>query len=230
MSLWQDFISLIYPRSCICCDNLLLKSEEFICNQCFINLPQSKFEAENESELDKLFYGRVPVQKADAFLIFEKSGKVQKILHSIKYNGNKRLAFRVGQWYGEKLKEYNVFVMADCIVPVPLHPKKQKQRGFNQSEEFAKGLSDSLHIPVVNDNLIRVEFTSTQTKKSKAERWENVKDKFELMYPERLENKTILLVDDVITTGATLDACYQALNSAKEIKLSVISLAYAKKD
>lgn len=230
MSLWQDFISLIYPRSCICCDNLLLKSEEFICNQCFINLPQSKFEAENESELDKLFYGRVPVQKAGAFLIFEKSGKVQKILHSIKYNGNKRLAFRVGQWYGEKLKEYNVFVMADCIVPVPLHPKKQKQRGFNQSEEFAKGLSDSLHIPVVNDNLIRVEFTSTQTKKSKAERWENVKDKFELMYPERLENKTILLVDDVITTGATLDACYQALNSAKEIKLSVISLAYAKKD
>lgn len=230
MSLWQDFISLIYPRSCICCDNLLLKSEEFICNPCFINLPQSKFEAENESELDKLFYGRVPVQKAGAFLIFEKSGKVQKILHSIKYNGNKRLAFRVGQWYGEKLKEYNVFVMADCIVPVPLHPKKQKQRGFNQSEEFAKGLSDSLHIPVVNDNLIRVEFTSTQTKKSKAERWENVKDKFELMYPERLENKTILLVDDVITTGATLDACYQALNSAKEIKLSVISLAYAKKD
>ncbi len=230
MSLWQDFISLIYPRSCICCDNLLLKSEEFICNQCFINLPQSKFEAENESELDKLFYGRVPVQKAGAFLIFEKSGKVQKILHSIKYNGNKRLAFRVGQWYGEKLKEYNVFVMADCIVPVPLHPKKQKQRGFNQSEEFAKGLSDSLHIPVVNDNLIRVEFTSTQTKKSKAERWENVKDKFELMYPERLESKTILLVDDVITTGATLDACYQALNSAKEIKLSVISLAYAKKD
>lgn len=230
MSLWQDFISLIYPRSCICCDNLLLKSEEFICNQCFINLPQSKFEAENESELDKLFYGRVPVQKAGAFLIFEKSGKVQKILHSIKYNGNKRLAFRVGQWYGEKLKEYNVFVMADCIVPVPLHPKKQKQRGFNQSEEFAKGLSDSLHIPVVNDNLIRAEFTSTQTKKSKAERWENVKDKFELMYPERLENKTILLVDDVITTGATLDACYQALNSAKEIKLSVISLAYAKKD
>jgi len=230
MSLWQDFISLIYPRSCICCDNLLLKSEEFICNQCFINLPQSKFEAENESELDKLFYGRVPVQKAGAFLIFEKSGKVQKILHSIKYNGNKRLAFRVGQWYGEKLKEYNVFVMADCIVPVPLHPKKQKQRGFNQSEEFAKGLSDSLHIPVVNDNLIRAEFTSTQTKKSKAERWENVKDKFELMYPERLESKTILLVDDVITTGATLDACYQALNSAKEIKLSVISLAYAKKD
>lgn len=230
MSLWQDFISLIYPRSCICCDNLLLKSEEFICNQCFINLPQSKFESDNESELDKLFYGRVPVQKAGAFLIFEKSGKVQKILHSIKYNGNKRLAFRVGQWYGEKLKEYNVFVMADCIVPVPLHPKKQKQRGFNQSEEFAKGLSDSLHIPVVNDNLIRAEFTSTQTKKSKAERWENVKDKFELMYPERLENKTILLVDDVITTGATLDACYQALNSAKEIKLSVISLAYAKKD
>lgn len=230
MSLWQDFISLIYPRSCVCCDNLLLKSEEFICNQCFVRLPQSRFEADHESELDKLFYGRVPVQKAGAFLLFEKSGMVQKILHSIKYKGNRDLAVRAGQWYGEKLKEYPEFVTADCIIPVPLHAKKQKQRGFNQSEEFAKGIAEVLNVPLITDNLQRNEFTATQTKKSKAERWENVKDKFELKHPEQLKDKTVLLIDDVITTGATLDACYQALSKAEGIKMSVASLAYAKKD
>lgn len=230
MSLWQDFISLIYPRSCICCDKLLFKSEEFICNQCFINLPQSKFESENESELDKLFYGRVPIQKAGAFLLFEKSGKVQRILHAIKYNGNKQLAYRVGQWYGDKLKEYPAFAKAQGIIPVPLHSKKKKQRGFNQSEEFANGISNALGIPVIKDCLVRTEYTSTQTKKSKAARWENVKDKFELLHPELVSNKTLVLVDDVITTGATLDACYQALSKAENIKLNALSLAYAKKD
>lgn len=229
MSLWQDFISLIYPRSCICCDNLLLKSEEFICNQCFINLPQSKFESDNESELDKLFYGRVPIQKAGAFLLFEKSGMVQKILHSIKYKGNKQLAVRAGQWYGGKLREHPEFAKADCIIPVPLHAKKLKQRGFNQSEEFANGISSALGIPVIKDCLVRTEYTGTQTKKSKADRWENVKDKFELLRPEQVSNKTVLLVDDVITTGATLDACYQALSKAEGINVSVVSLAYAKK-
>ncbi|MBL7895467.1 MAG: ComF family protein [Bacteroidia bacterium] len=209
---------------------MLLKSEEFICNPCFINLPQSKFEAENESELDKLFYGRVPIQKAGAYLLFEKSGKVQRILHAIKYNGNKLLAYRVGQWYGEKLKEYPAFANAQGIIPVPLHAKKLKQRGFNQSEEFANGISNALGIPVIKDCLVRTEYTSTQTKKSKAERWENVKDKFELLHPEQVSNKTVLLVDDVITTGATLDACYQALSKAEGINVSVVSLAYAKKD
>lgn len=230
MSLWHDFISLIYPRSCVCCDKLLLKTEEFICNHCYVNLPQSRFEAEKDSELDKIFYGRIPVQKAGAYLLFEKSGKVQRILHNIKYNGNKALAERVGEWYGEKLKDISDFAKADCIIPVPLHAKKQKQRGFNQSEEFAKGISKELNIPVMNHQLIRTEFTSTQTKKSKAERWENVKDKFVVRHPDQLKDKTILLVDDVITTGATIDACYQALSKAEGIKVSVVSLAYAKKD
>lgn len=230
MSLWHDFISLIYPRSCVCCDKLLLKAEEFICNHCYVNLPRSHFEAESDSELDKIFYGRIPLQKAGAFLLFEKSGKVQKILHSIKYNGNKALAERVGEWYGEKLKDISDFAKADCIIPVPLHAKKQKQRGFNQSEEFARGISKELNIPVINNHLVRTEFTSTQTKKSKAERWENVKDKFELLHPELLKDKSILLVDDVITTGATLDACYQALSKAEGVKVSLVSMAYAKKD
>lgn len=230
MSFWTDFISLIYPRSCVCCSDLLLKSDEFICNYCYVNLPKSNFHREENSELDKVFYGRVPLQKAGSYLLFEKSGKVQKLLHSIKYQKNVDLAVKLGQWYGEQLKENETIAKSQVIIPVPLHKKKQNERGFNQSEAFANGLSKVLNIPVYNQQLIRTQYTQTQTRKSKAERWENVKDKFEVKDPEVLNNKTVLLVDDVITTGATIEACYQALQQAKPLHVNVVSLAYAKKD
>lgn len=230
MSLWADFISLIYPRSCVCCDKLLLKSEEFICNYCFINLPKSRFETEDNTELDKVFYGRVPAKKAGSYLLFEKSGKVQKLLHSIKYQKNRKLAIQLGMWYGETLRENPFFKNLDLIVPVPLHKKKMLERGFNQSEEFAKGLGKTLNIPVSSSNLIRTDYTVTQTRKNKIERWENVKDKFELLNPEELAGKSVLIVDDVITTGATMDACYQALQNVNDLQLVIVSLAYAKKD
>lgn len=230
MSIWGDFISLIYPRTCVCCGKLLLKSDDFICNYCFVSLPKSNFHQEADSEIDRVFYGRVPLLKAGSYLLFEKSGKVQKILHSIKYQKNKDLAVQMGIWYGETIKDNPLFSKSDFIVPVPLHPKKQKERGFNQSETFAIGLSKALSIPVMTNNLVRNEYTSTQTRKSKIERWENVKDKFDLRHPELLQNKTILLVDDVITTGATIDACYEALKNIPGIKVSVLSLAYAKKE
>lgn len=230
MSLWNDFLSLIYPRSCVSCSKLLLKSEAFICNYCYISLPKSNFHNEASCELDKVFYGRIPLQKAGSYLLFEKSGMVQKILHSIKYQKNEQLAILLGQWYGEALIAHEIFAKSDVIIPVPLHKKKLKERGFNQSEAFAKGLSLSLKIPVNSRNLIRVEYTETQTNKSKIERWENVKDKFELLNADELNNKAILLVDDVITTGATIDACYQALQKANLLQINVVSLAYAKKD
>lgn len=230
MGLWNDFLSLIYPRSCVCCSKLLIKDEEFICNYCFVNLPKSNFHKEPDSELDRVFEGRLPLKKAGSYLVFEKSGKVQKILHSIKYQRNQELAVKIGQWYGELLKENESIAKSDIIIPVPLHNKKLKERGFNQSEAFAKGLSQSLNIPVSVNNLVRTEYTSTQTRKSKIERWENVKDKFELQNLEEIQNKTILLVDDVITTGATIDACYEALQKANLFNVNVVSLAYAKKD
>lgn len=230
MSLWKDFISLIYPRLCIGCGKVLLRNEDFLCNYCFVNLPKSHFENDPESELDKVFYGRIPLQKATSYLLFEKSGKVQRILHSIKYKGNQELGFRMGEWYGQSLKNCNCFSGYDVIIPVPLHIKKLKQRGFNQSEVFAKGLSKSLQIKVNESALIRNEFTSTQTRKSRADRWENVKGVFEVKNPEQLKSKKVLLVDDVITTGATLEACYAALEKAEIDKLGIISLAYAKRD
>ena len=136
----------------------------------------------------------------------------------------------VGAWYAQYLKDCKEIASADVIIPVPLHPKKKKQRGFNQSEEFAKGLSKEFNIPINTTNLIRNQFTETQTRKTKFARWENVEGKFELKDPKELDGKTIILVDDVITTGATIDACYQALSKATGIKISVLSLAYAKKD
>ncbi len=229
MSLWNDFIALIYPRNCITCNNPLFKHENMVCNHCYISLPKSNFHSEENSELERVFAGRVPVIKAGSYYLFEKNGKVQKLLHSIKYESNKALAEQVGGWYAQSLKECKEIAGADIIIPVPLHPKKQKQRGFNQSEEFAKGLAKEFGIPLNSTNLIRNQFTETQTRKNKFARWENVEGKFELKDPKNLENKTILLVDDVITTGATIDACYEAMKGVPGIKVSVLSLAYAKK-
>ncbi len=195
-----------------------------------MTLPKSNFHTEQNSELERVFAGRVPVIKAGSYYLFEKSGKVQKLLHSIKYKSNKGLAEQVGIWYAQSLKECEEIAKADVIIPVPLHPKKQKQRGFNQSAEFAKGLSKEFNIPLNTSNLIRNQFTETQTRKSKFARWENVEGKFELKNPEELNGKNIVLVDDVITTGATIDACYEALKNVPGIKVSVLSLAYAKKE
>jgi ComF family protein len=230
MGLWTDFIALIYPRNCVTCNNSLFKHENMVCNHCYITLPKSNFHKEENSELERVFAGRVPVVKVGSYYLFEKSGKVQKLLHSIKYKSNKVLAEQLGVWYAQSLKDCHEISKADVIIPVPLHPKKQKQRGFNQSEEFAKGLSKEFNIPINTTNLIRNAFTETQTRKRKFERWENVKDKFELKHPESLENKMVVLVDDVITTGATIDACYDALKIVPGIKVSVLSLAYAKKE
>jgi ComF family protein len=225
-----DFFSLIYPRNCETCSNVLLREENWICNHCYLTLPKSNFHLEGENELERIFYGRISLQKASSFYLFEKSGKIQRLLHAIKYKGNKTLAKELGKWYGKSLESDVIFSNADYIIPVPLHDKKLKQRGFNQSEEFAAGLSETLHVPLLCDNLFRTDFTSTQTRKQKFDRWENVKDKFDLKDPEILKGKNVILVDDVITTGATIDACYQALNKAEGIQVSVLSLAYAKKN
>jgi ComF family protein len=226
----KDFFSLIYPRNCQACHNALFRHEEFLCNYCYLNLPRSNFHKETGNELERILHGRVPVAKAGSYFLFEKSGKVQQLLHSIKYKGNKDLARQLGVWYGRTLEKELPFAGSDYIIPVPLHEKKLRQRGFNQSEEFAKGLSEALKVPLNTTALLRTEFTSTQTRKQKFERWENVKDVFELTEPDLLSGKRIILVDDVITTGATIDACYQALSKAQNLEVSVLSLAYAKKN
>ena len=225
----DDFLALIYPRNCVSCGNSLFKHEEQVCNYCYTNLPKTNFHKQQRNPVDALFYGRTPLLLASSFYLFTKKGSIQKILHAIKYKHNKDLAVLVGKWYAEDLKTNDIISKADFIIPVPLHSKKFKIRGYNQSEEFARGLAEGLQIPLNTSVLIRKEFTETQTKKSKYERWENVEEVFELIAPETFKNKHVIIVDDVITTGATIEACCQLLQQIEEIQISVLSIAYADK-
>lgn len=227
--MFEDFIALVYPRSCLCCGEIMQQHEEHICNYCYLSLPRSHFHLQEDNPVEKLFYGRVPVFAAASYYLFNKQSGVQKLLHDIKYKGNRKLALAIGQWYGTELKGSERFGDIDCIIPVPLHAKKLRQRGYNQSELFAKGLAEAMNNEMNTADLGRRQFTTTQTKKSKFERWENVEDTFELAEGHQLSGKHVLLVDDVITTGATIEACALALQEAKGIRISLASIAFAVK-
>ncbi|MCQ2271502.1 MAG: ComF family protein [Bacteroidales bacterium] len=177
--------------------------------------------------LDYIFMGRIPVQKVSSMLFYKKGDSVQRILHSLKYKGNKEIGNFLGEIYGRQLRQSPYFQSVDCIIPIPLHPKKMKIRGYNQSEWIAKGLSTSMDIPYLTDVLIRSEFTETQTKKSRFNRWENVKEVFAVDNVETVKGKHILLCDDVLTTGATTEAAISKLLTISDVRVSVVTLACA---
>lgn len=227
MSLINDFLSLIYPRRCEACETILFGHESFVCNYCQLNLPKSNYHLRLDSELSRVFDGRVPLTNAMSYYLYEKSGKVQNLLQAIKYQGQKELASHIGSLYGNELAQTGFSDKIDFIVPIPLHKNKLRARGYNQSEWFANGLSKQLSKPVEIKFLERKQDTSTQTKKNKYERWENVEGIFNCPYPDELKYKHILLVDDVITTGATIEAAHHAFKSIEGVSLSVASIAFA---
>lgn len=227
MTLINDFMSLIYPRHCEACGNGLFKHEAYICNYCKLNLPKSNYHKNSQNELSLTFTGRVPLVNSLCFYLFEKSGKVQKLLHAIKYQNQKELAQFIGELYAQDLVKEKTLDDIDVIIPIPLHKNKLKLRGFNQSEWFAKGLAKVLEKPMEISSFERKQETSTQTKKQKYQRWENVEGIFGVKDPAALINKHILLVDDVITTGATIEAAWLALKEVEGIEISVISIAFA---
>lgn len=227
MALINDFLSLIYPRYCEACTNNLYKHELFICNHCKLNLPKSNYHKIPESELIQVFAGRVPLINASSFYLYEKSGKIQKLLQAIKYQDQSKLAEFLGEEYGKQLIIDGTYQDVDYIIPIPLHINKLKARGYNQSECFAKGLAKALIKEMNTTCLFRAVDTKTQTKKNKYQRWENVEGIFQLNETENLENKHVLLVDDVVTTGATIEAAWDALRKVNGIKLSVASIAFA---
>lgn len=229
MALINDFLSLIYPRHCEACAGNMFGHEQFICNQCKINLPKSNYHTLTESELSRVFSGRVPLINAACCYLYEKSGKIQKLLHAIKYEEQKELGEYLGVMYGNDLSKQPSFQDIDAVMPIPLHKNKLKARGFNQSEWFAKGLSKSMNKEMDLISLERVVDTATQTKKRKFQRWENVEGIFKVRPQAQLANKHILLVDDVITTGATIEASWQALKHVPGIRVSVASIAFAAK-
>lgn len=227
MTYFNDFISLFYPNNCLACGNNLFKNEHIICTSCLFHLPKTNYHLEKENQISKIFWGRTNIEMATACYFFIKSSKIQHLIHQLKYKGKKEIGIYIGEIYGKELIKSENFQNIDIIIPVPLHTKKERIRGYNQSEMFAIGLSSGMNIPFNTQTLIRTYASETQTKKNRFKRWENVKEIFDLKNPENIENKHILLIDDVITTGATLEACANILNTINGVKISIASIAFA---
>jgi ComF family protein len=226
--LWiTDLLKLFFPNNCLACGHALVQQEEVICLECNYKLPRTGFHLHPENPVSRVFWGRINLEAATSFLFFNKGGNVQQLIHHLKYRGKKSVGIYLGNHFGNALNQSTVYASADVIIPVPLHPKKQHQRGFNQSSVIAEGLGLSMKKPVIDANLIRLVHTSSQTKKSRYSRWENVKDVFGVVETDELKGKHILLVDDVLTTGATLEACAQKLLDIEGTKVSTVTLAYA---
>lgn len=221
----QDFFSLFFPEVCSGCGKSLFKNESVICTDCIYNLPYTNFHLDNTNRVARQLWGRIPFELSCAYVYFHKGSRVQNLMHNLKYNNKPEIAFKLGELYGTQLAENPTIQHISSIMPVPLHPARQRKRGYNQSEYFAKGLSQALKKPV-NLALQRDIFTETQTKKSRFVRYENMRDVFLINNTEQLENQHILLVDDVITTGATLEACALELLKIKGLKVSIATIAF----
>lgn len=223
----NDFRSLIFPKVCYACGKSLFKSEECICTHCLYHLPKTNFHLYGDNPVIKLFWGRANIFSASALYLFSKGSKVQHLIHQLKYRGKKEIGTSLGKYYGRDLKISPLFSSVNIIMPVPLHHKKLKKRGYNQSETFASGLAKSIKAECVSTILIRARSSETQTRKTRFARWKNVEDVFKVTVPEKIEGKHILLVDDVVTTGATLEACANKLLEVPGTKVSVTAIAYA---
>ena len=226
-SLFDDFISLIYPKICLGCDNSLLKNEQCICTVCQFHIPKTNHFEIKENDLQKLFWGKVQLDHAAALYEFVKDSPLQKMIHALKYEENQEVGIYLGKQIAYEIEESIFFKDIDYIIPVPLHPKKEKIRGYNQSRCIAKGIKEVLKTEIVTTTLTRTVDTESQTKKNKYSRWENVGEVFRMTDVEKLKHKHILLIDDVVTTGSTLEACVTTLQQIEGIKVSIVTIAIA---
>jgi ComF family protein len=224
----EDFISLLYPRVCAACGNSLFKHEEIICTYCLYHLPKTNYHLMTDSPLDKVFWGRAQLTNTAALYTFHKKSKVQHLIHQLKYKDRMDVGIYLGKLLGADLLKAENFKDVTIVIPVPLHPDKQRKRGYNQSEQIAIGLAKAMNIEMDATSFIRTFNTETQTRKSRFARWENVKEIFKVTAPVLLVNQHILLVDDVITTGATLESAAHILLDIEGVKLSVACIGYAR--
>lgn len=226
-SLFSDFSGLFFPECCLGCAAGLVKGEEILCTRCLMELPRTGYPLLRDNPLKEKFMGRLPLKYALAFLKFRKTGIVQHLLHQLKYNNHPEVGIRLGLFFGKEMKDMGLDNEFDMIVPLPLHAGRQRRRGYNQSTMFANGLMLSLGKPCCDDVVTRPLNTSSQTRKNRSERWENVKHAFRVQNWDRTSGQRILLVDDILTTGATLEACGQELlhKGCKELSIACIAEA-----
>jgi ComF family protein len=226
IQLFNDFAGLFYPEICVGCGRKLYQDEKGLCLYCLAQLPRTNFHEIRDNAIERRFYGKVKIQYASSFLYFEKELLTQKLLHEIKYRGGREMGRKLGTYFGRELMN-SCFNEVDIIIPVPLHKNKQRARGFNQSEFIAEGIGKSMNKPVLFSVLEREIENPTQTNKNVYERWENVVGIFKLKEAASISGQHVLLVDDVLTTGSTLEACILPLLQVDGVKVSVAALAAA---
>lgn len=228
---WKDLCSgllhLLYPNLCVGCGLDLPSTRYCFCIRCQHRLQPADMYLQVENEFTDRFWGRLPVESGAAMYYFSRKSPVQRALHHLKYKNQPDIGVRIGRRFGQLLAMSPLFQSIEAIVPVPLHWKKERQRGYNQSAMLARGIADALRLPVLPDVLLRQQFSDSQTRKKRMERFENVRTVFTVQRPDRIRGKHLLLVDDVLTTGATLEACGQVLMETPDVRLSMATIAIA---
>jgi len=225
ITLIRDILDLVYPRICASCDHNKPVHGQIFCLDCLVGLPQTRYHLAPDNPFEQHFWGRVDIHAGAAMYFFIPGGRTQTLLHNIKYRRRSDIAEKVGILYGRQLSQSVRFRHIDLIIPVPLHWRKQKKRGFNQSEAFAQGLALSMDTELNTTILKRVVHTETQTRKSREQRVENMKGAFVVNDPQAIAHRHVLLVDDVLTTGATLEACANRLSQVEGVKISLLTIA-----
>ena len=223
----RNLLNVLFPVSCNGCFDLLLKNEDVICTKCLHNLPFTHHHDIKETEIDKTFYGLVPFEFGASFLYFTKKGISQNLIHNLKYKNRQEIGTYLGNLYANELKNLEIFKEIDFIIPVPLHKKRFHERGYNQVTTFCKAIENNLKTPILDDVLVKKHYLKSLTDKSKEGRFEHIKNVFSIENKHKIEGKHILIVDDVFTTGATIEACAKEILKIKNTKISILTMAYS---